>query len=280
MLTLRQALQQGAAQLAQASASPRLDAEVLLAHLLGSSRATLLADGERQLDLEQAHAYNALIARRAALEPVAYIIGHKEFYGFDFVVDQRVLVPRPETELVVDLARAWWARKSPLSLTIADIGTGSGCLAVTLALLLPEAHVYAVDLSLDALDVAQLNAQRHDVAHRITFLRGSGCEPVPQPVALVVSNPPYTVLADVDENVRRWEPQLALDGGAEEGFAIPAQIMRQAPAYLQPGGLLLMEIGAWQGTAARELAQRVFPHGQVRLYPDLARLDRVVAVET
>lgn len=280
MTTVRQALQQGTAELALTSASPRLDAEVLLAHLLGTSRVAVLADAERQLEPQQLQTYNELLARRATLEPIAYITGHKEFYGFDFVVDQRVLVPRPETELVVELAIDWWSRKTPLDQSIVDIGTGSGCLAVTLALLLPAAHVYAVDVSVAALDVANLNAQRHGVASRITFLHGSGCEPLPQPVALLVSNPPYTVLADVDENVRRWEPHLALDGGAERGMAIPVEIMQQAPDHIHVGGLLLMEIGAWQGAAAYQTAQRVFPQGQVKVYQDLAGLDRVVAVET
>lgn len=280
MITVRQALQQGSAELAQASASPRLDAEVLLAQLLGTSRVAVLAAGERRLEPPQVQAYHALIARRCALEPIAYITGHKEFYGFDFLVDQRVLVPRPETELVIEQALAWWSRQSLPELTIADIGTGSGCLAVTLALLLPAAQVYAVDLSLDALEVARLNARRHGVEHRMTFLHGRGCEPLPQAVTLIVSNPPYTVLADVDENVRRWEPHLALDGGAERGLAIPAQIMRQVPTYLLPGGLLVMEIGAWQGAAASQTARRVFPGAKVMLYQDLAGLDRVVAVET
>jgi release factor glutamine methyltransferase len=111
-------------------------------------------------------------------------------------------------------------------------------------------------------------------------LHGSGSEPLPQPVSLLVSNPPYTVLADIAENVRRWEPHLALDGGGAHGLAIPSQIMQQAPAYLHPGGLLLMEIGAWQGAAAYQTAQDVFPDARVVVYQDLAGLDRVVGVET
>ncbi len=280
MTTVRQALQQASVALASVSASPRLDAEVLLAQVLGTSRVAILADADRPLEPPQWEAYNELIARRAALEPIAYITGHKEFYGFDFVVDPRVLVPRPETELIIELALDWWPRKLLQANTIADIGTGSGCLAVTLALLLPQAHVYAVDLSRDALEVARLNAQRHDVASRVTFLHGNGCQPLPELVALLVSNPPYTVLAEVDQNVRRWEPQLALDGGAERGLAIPIHILRQAPSYLLPGGQLLMEIGAWQGVAALEVTQRAFPQARVRLHQDLAGLDRVVAVET
>ncbi len=280
MTTVREVLQQATTRLAAASPSARLDAEVLLAHLLHFRRAALLADSRRPLDALQLAAYEQLVARREALEPVAYILGHKEFYGFDFLVDQRVLVPRPETELVVERALEWAGRRAGPVRTIADIGTGSECLAITLALLLPDADVYAVDLSAAALEVAKLNAQRHAVEQRVRLLQGTGCEPLPQAVDLLVSNPPYTVLAEVDENVRRWEPHLALDGGAAHGFAIPAQILGQARRFLLRRGALFMELGAWQGRQALAAAQALFPEAVVALYQDLAGLDRVVAIET
>ncbi|HEX6293310.1 MAG TPA: peptide chain release factor N(5)-glutamine methyltransferase [Herpetosiphonaceae bacterium] len=281
MTTLRQAIQRAAAQLADHSPSPRLDAEALLAHVLGVSRAYLLAESQRELTDAQEAAFQPLVARRSALEPIAYLTGHKEFYGLDFVVDRRVLVPRPETELLVDLALSWAARRAQgPDLTIADIGTGSGCIAVTLAHTLPESRVFAVDLSADALDVARINVQRHGVTDRVALLHGAGCDPLPQPVTLIVSNPPYTVLSAIDENVRRWEPHLALDGGGAQGFDLPAQLLRQIPRYLATHGAVLMELGAWQGDLARQAAAAIFAAARITLHQDLAGHDRVLMIET
>lgn len=280
MTTVRDALLEAAATLDAASASPRLDAALLLAESLGTTRAWLLSEGARVLAPDALQRFQSLVARRTALEPIAFIVGHKEFYGFDFVVDPRVLVPRPETELLIELALRWAALRSSPVRTIADIGTGSGCLAITLALLLPQALVYAVDLSEDALAVAALNAERHGVADRVHLLHGAGCAPLPAAVELLVTNPPYTVLAEVDENVRRWEPRLALDGGADAGFAVPQSILEQAPGYLEQGGWLGMEIGAWQGPHALTVARAAFPDALVTLHKDLAGLDRAVEVVT
>jgi release factor glutamine methyltransferase len=280
MTTIREALNQATLQLDSLSASARLDAEILLGHTLKLSRAALLAESQRPLSADQIIMYRSLVTRRVALEPVAYITGHKEFYGLDFVVDRRVLVPRPETELLVALALSWCSRQKLSFLSIADIGTGSGCIAVSLAVHLPEAQVYGVDLSIDALEVARINCERHNVANRITLLHGAGCAVLPRSVDLLVSNPPYTVLAEVDENVHRWEPHLALDGGEDSGFAIPARLLAEMPTYLQPGGAALMEIGAWQGVWAVTAAQTAFPEARVTLHQDLAGLDRVVMIET
>jgi release factor glutamine methyltransferase len=282
-MTVAQALQSATHRLARASPTPRLDAEVLLAHVLRTSRTHVLMESQRHLSPKQLAAFEAVVERRAGLEPVAYITGHKEFYGLDFVVDRRVLVPRPETELLVELALGWARRQvyvDEAALAIADIGTGSGCLAVTLALHLPQAQIWAVDVSTDALDVARLNAARHGVAERIIWLHGAGCAPLPQPVALIVSNPPYTVLAAVDPSVRHWEPHLALDGRGPHGFEVAAQLIRQLPAHLQPRGAALIEIGAWQGPLALETAREVFPDARITLRPDLAGHDRVLMIET
>jgi release factor glutamine methyltransferase len=189
-------------------------------------------------------------------------------------------VPRPETELLVALAFNWCRRKNLTAPLIADIGTGSGCIAISLAVHLPEAQVFGLDLSADALAVARTNCARHHIADRITLLQGAGCAPLPQPVQLLVSNPPYTVLAEIDENVRRWEPQLALDGGGDTGFAIPSQLLAEMPNYLKKGGAVLIEIGAWQGTRAVAAAQATFPNAYVTLHQDLAGLDRVILIET
>lgn len=278
MSTISHALRDATARLATTSPTPRLDAEVLLAHTLGISRAKLLVEGDQQMADAVAQRFEEFIARRVALEPVAYIVGHKEFYGREFMVDPRVLVPRPETELLVELALRWSAQQPHPPKYIADIGTGSGCIAVTLAVHLPHTHIFAVDLSRDALDVAQHNAALHHVAERITLLQGDGCAPLPHRVDLIATNPPYTILNEVDPNVQRWEPHLALDGGGASGFELPAELLRQIPAYLQPSGSILMEIGAWQGALALHTARAVFPDAPCQIYQDLAGRDRVLAV--
>jgi release factor glutamine methyltransferase len=281
MTTIREALQAARSKLDPHSPSARLDAEVLLAYVLGVSRAWLIAEGQRDLTGAQSSAFNALITRRAAGEPVAYIVGHREFYGNEFVVDRRVLVPRPETELLIDLALGWAGRRSEQGpLLIADIGTGSGCIAITLALKLPSARVFAVDLSADALEVAKLNVERHGVGDRVLLLHGAGCVPLPSPVDLVASNPPYTRLEEVDANVRQWEPHLALDGGGSDGFDLPRQLLAETRSYLRPCGAVAMEIAAWQGELARATAQHLFPSANVTVHRDLAGLDRTLLIET
>jgi release factor glutamine methyltransferase len=294
--TITENLAWAANQLGATSETPRLDAELLLAHILRRDRAWLLAEGQQSLTADQAAAFRALIARRAALEPVAYIVGHKEFYGLDFLVDRRVLVPRPETELLVDLALDIGRRKTkderrkresdtlrPSSfvlrpLSIADIGTGSGCIAIALAIHLPGALVTAVDISPGALEVARLNAERHGVAERVRVVQGDLLAPLDQPVDLVVSNPPYTILSAIDEGVRRHEPRAALDGGPD-GYDLYRRLLQQLPAKLRPGGTALLEIGATQGAKVTDLARRSFPSARISIHHDLAGLDRVVVID-
>lgn len=275
-----QVLARATRQLRAVSETPRLDAELLLGHVLGWSRAQLLARGSDWLSEQDDAVFQGLIARRIALEPVAYLVGHREFYGLDFMVDRRVLVPRPETELVVELALGVVQRMGLMGssgLRIADVGTGSGALAVALAVQLPGASVYAIDISRDALDVARLNAARHGVADRVQLVMGDLLEGLPAPVELIVSNPPYTVLAEVSEGVRRHEPHLALDGGVD-GLMVYRRLLAQAPMWLRPAGVLLLEIGAQQGSAVQDLARMAFPDARIACYADLAGFDRVVLV--
>lgn len=296
--TIGAALAWAAARLADAGPTPRLDAELLLAHTLGWPRARLLAERRAVLGADGLRAFELLVERRRALEPVAYLTGHKEFFGRDFLVDSRVLVPRPETELLVELAleRTRTKNQEPGTarhqsgsgsrfsvlgspLVIADIGTGSGCIAVTLALELPAAELLAVDIAPGALEVARANAERHGVVGRVRLLHGDLLGPLGAPVDLLVSNPPYTVLAAIDENVRRHEPQLALDGGPD-GLDLYRQLLAGAPACLRPGGSLLLEIGADQAAAVAALARAAFPAGQIGVHRDLAGLDRVLTLDT
>lgn len=257
------------------SPTPRLDADLLLAQVLGWSRARLLAQRDSYPTPDQVAAFWQLVQRRARLEPVAYLVGHREFYGFDLLVDRRVLVPRPETELLVELALDQ-ARVASVQ-RVADVGTGCGAVALALAAYLPQAQIYATDLSRDALEVAAANLARHGLAQRVVLLQGDLLTPLPVPVDMIVSNPPYTVLGEIDAGVRQHEPHLALDGGPD-GLAIYRRLLEQAPRWLRagPGAALLCEIDAPRAAAVRALVQATFPAAEVRIHRDLAGHERVV----
>ena len=290
--TIAQYLAWADERLRDTSATPRLDAELLLAYALGWGRARLIAEGRQMVDEDRAAVFRGLVERRAELEPVAYLVGHKEFYGLDFLVDRRVLVPRPETELLVDLALAFARRRTNdqrpttsganaarrSSLAIVDVGTGSGCIAAALAAHLADAAILAVDSSADALAVARQNVDRHGVADRVRLVQGDLLEPLGEAVDLIVSNPPYTILDQIDPGVRRHEPRGALDGGPD-GLTIYRRLLAQAPDKLRPGGALLLEIGATQGADVADLARPHFPNANIRVHKDLAGLDRVVAID-
>ena len=258
--------------------TPRLEAELLLTHLLQRARSYLLAHPEAILTPEQAATYVAHVARRAGGEPLPYITGRVEFYGLDFTVTPAVLIPRPETELLVEEALLW-LQEHPRAIA-ADIGAGSGCIAVTLAARAPLLRLVATDCSPAALTVARANAARHGVAGRIAFLEGDLLAPLPAPVELLVSNPPYVAENEWDAlppSVRR-EPRAALLAGPE-GLDALRRLLDQAPALLRPGGLLLVEIGERQGAAARALAQAAFPRADVRILTDLAGKERLLRVQ-
>ena len=289
LTTIAQSLAWATHDLRATSETPRLDAELLLAYVLGWARARLLAEGRLALTEAQATAFYELVTRRTALEPVAYLIGHKEFYGIDFLIDRRALMPRPETELLVELAldfarrRTKDERRNPSSAqlrpsSIVDVGTGSGAIAIALALHLPEARIAAIDISPDALALARQNVERHGLTERVRLLQGDLFGPLTEPVDMIVSNPPYTILADIDEGVRRYEPHLALDGGAE-GLDLYRRLLGQAPDYLRPGGVILLEIGATQAAVVMELARRAFPAAIISAHQDLAGRDRVVVID-
>ena len=288
--TVRYLLAAATTLLRMVSSTPRLDAELLLAHELGWSRAHLLAE---QAYIPNAHhvvAFHQLIQRRAHGEPVAYLVGYRSFYGLDLLVDPRVLVPRPETELLVELALEFARAQSDVSdvsmvahaapaYHIADVGTGSGAIAVALAVHLPNARIYATDISEAALEVARANVERHDVAGQVMLLHGDLLALLPRKVDLLVSNPPYTILAEIDADVREHEPHLALDGGPD-GLAVYRRLLAAAPTWLAPGGSILLEIGATQATTVSALAHTMFPLSQVTVHRDLAGHNRILAVRT
>lgn len=269
--------------------SPRLDAELLLAHVLGVNRATILAYPDRRLTPKQLTRYRDLVARRAGREPLAYIVGHREFFGIDLVVDRRVLIPRPETELLIEhtvrIGRQLAQRlASPLAtpLKIADVGAGSGAIAVTLAVHLPQATVFALDASEGALDVVAKNARRHGVADRVRCLRGDLLSPLPCPVNLITANLPYVTTGEWQEltpEIRDHEPRSALDGG-HDGMDFIRQLLATATPHLQPDAAILAEIGASQGVAVTALARKHFPQTRIQLVQDYAGLDRLVIIES
>jgi release factor glutamine methyltransferase len=268
--------------------SPRLDAEILLAHVLGTNRAAILARPDQRLTLKELTRYRDLIARRADREPLAYIVGHREFLGLDFVVDHRVLIPRPETELLVEhtvrIGQQLAQRLTPTSarLRIADVGAGSGAIAVALAAQLPRATVYALDDSEDALAVVAENARRHGMAERVRCLQGDLLSPLPCPVDLITANLPYVTTAEWQElapEIRDYEPRAALDGGPD-GLALIRRLLVTAGPHLRPGGAILLEIGAGQGIAVTALAREPFPQARLQLFQDYAGLDRLVIVES
>ncbi len=255
--------------------SPRLTAELLLAHVLKTSRVRLYTDLDRPLEPGELAGYRALIARRAAGEPTSYLTGTREFYGRPFAVDPRVLVPRPETELLVEAVLQAVPKDRPVRLL--DLCTGTGCVGVTLALERPLARVVATDLSPGATEVARANAAALGVAARVDARVGDLFEPVQDedPFDAVVANPPYVPRSEIptlSAEVRR-EPVQALDGG-EDGLDVVRRIVAGAPRWLVPGGLLALEIGDGQGPAVQGLLQTA-GYGSVRIERDLARHDRL-----
>jgi release factor glutamine methyltransferase len=270
---LAEALNHSRAMLAQnAIVDAALEAELLLRHTLKIDRTQLYLDLKRELSLQDERAYEALIKRRLGGEPAAYIIGHHEFYGLDFYVDSNTLIPRPESELLVETA----LRLAPdHHLTIADIGTGCGAIAISLALELPQAKIYAIDISSAALEVASRNCQRHSVADRVNLMQGDMLEPLPAPIDLIIANLPYVRQSELSH--RNFEPLIALDGGAKGTESIE-KLCRQAQHKIAHGGSMLLEIGQGQGKSITSLLSNLFPDGNIEVLADLGGIDRVVSL--
>jgi release factor glutamine methyltransferase len=290
-IDVRTALKQGLAQLRHAHVpSFTLAAELLLLHVLGRDRTWLYAHPEEQISAAAAQRFFALLARRAAGEPTQHVTGKQEFWGLEFEVTPDVLIPRPETEHVIEVAldrlavRALRAgRKQTLTgegLQIADIGTGSGCIAIALAKDLPGATIYATDISSAALAVAQRNAKRHNLAEMVRFLEGNLLDGVSSLLDLVVSNPPYVGRREAEtlaREVRDHEPEIALYGG-EEGYELYADLIAQAAAHLKPGGILVLELGHNSLPAVHPLLD-AHAWTNVGVTNDLAGIPRVIAAE-
>ncbi len=257
------------------SRSPRLDAELLLVYSLNlKNRVELYTNFDRPLTDEEVENYRQLIIRRAKGEPVAYITGRKEFYGFEFYVERGVLIPRPETELLVETVYDFLRGKE--SLTVVDVGTGTGCIALTLCKLTDGKHrFYGIDISKKALSVAELNRERLG-CRGVSFLKGDLLSPVDFPVDVVVSNPPYVPVGDnrLDKEVLKFEPAVALFGG-ETGLEVIEKLVVQSSEKLKPGGLLALEVGEGQSGEVKSLLESSGFHS-VKVLKDLSGIERVV----
>lgn len=259
--TVRELLSHSTAALTAAGVdSPRLQAEWLLAHVLEIPRLQLYVESGRPVHLAQAEAFQGLLARRCRREPLQHLLGSADFCGLEIAVTPAVLIPRPETELLAERAWGWLGTLATASPRALDFGTGSGCLAIALAVHCPRARVYAVDLSAPALAVARDNARRHGVAARIEFFQGDGLAVLPPDLKLdlVVSNPPYIPTAEVatlQPEVRDFDPLLALDGGAD-GLEHYRRLAAGLPSYLAATHRALLEFGDGQAPAVAAIFRR------------------------
>ncbi len=259
--------------------NPRLEAEVLLAYLLGMDRMGLYLNYDRPLKEEERTAYREMIQRRTAKEPLAYIVGTKEFWSLSFAVSPECLIPRPETEhLVEEAVRIGKGLKPPLR--VLEIGQGCGAVAIALATELGEAVLVATDISAGACSLAQANAERHGVGGRIKFVLGDLFPRGEEPFGLICSNPPYIPTAEVlalASEVRDYEPLTALDGG-EDGLRFFHRIAQGASAFLVAGGWLLLEMGQGQAPQVATILQEQ-GFQQIDLIPDLAGVKRVIKAQ-
>ena len=282
-MILREALQSVTQTLRRAGiADASVEAELLLGHILGMSKTQLYIEPERSLTSVETEHLCHLVRRRLDHEPAAYILGHCEFYGIDFCIDCHTFIPRPETELLVEKAVELASRISHQGkrITIADVGTGCGAIAISLALALPQAKIYATDISASALQVAEMNCRRHAVSSQVELLQGNLLEPLSQPVDMIVANLPYIKsceFKDLSPEVRNFEPTTALAGG-EDGLGKIQQILEQMPGKLNYGGCFLLEIGQGQGRMVTSLIKSYFPQASVELISDLSGIERVVKV--
>lgn len=265
----------------QGIANPRLNIEWLLAHVLQQRRLDLYLQFERELDEATLGRLRELVRRRATGEPVQYVTGEAPFYGLSFAVNRHVLIPRPETEVLVEaVSKRITNHQSPV--TVIDVGTGSGCIAVTLAKELSHARIVAVDASAEALAVARANARRHGVENSARFWQGDLVEAVPDNVGVdvVVSNPPYLASGDwatLPKEVRDFEPVPALVAG-EDGLEVIRRLVSSARRVLSPSGIVALEIGAGQRAAVEQLFG-AHGYGAVEVVKDLQGHERVLLAQ-
>lgn len=278
-VTVGQAVGAAVRDLAKAGiASPRLEAELLLSRGTGWPRPVVLIHTEKPVPDEALSKFRELVARRCRREPLQQIVGETEFFGLRMLVDRHVMAPRPETEVLVEQVIKRW---KPGFRTILDIGTGSGCIAVALAMNLPDCSVEAVDISDKALETAGRNVELHDLSGRIELIRADLFPENGKTYDVIVSNPPYIPSGEIDSlmpEVSRYEPRLALDGGGD-GYHYYRKIAETAPARLNTPGLLALEVGEGQAEAVMAMMSKAFGLAAVTKAKDLCGAERVIMVE-
>jgi release factor glutamine methyltransferase len=283
-MTLTQALQQSAHVLGvNGIDDSHIEARMLLGHIIKLSPVQIYTQTEQTLSQEQEITLHELIGRRLRREPTAYIVNRREFYGIDFYVDSRALIPRPETELLVDTALEFFRNDTclPSPLLIADIGTGCGAIAISLALNLPQSKIYATDISYSALEVARLNCEHHKVTRRVTLLQGSLLEPIPETVDLIVANLPYvksSELENLSPEITRFEPRTAIDGG-KNGLKCIRRLLEQTEEKISHQGCLLLEIGQNQEQDVIRLIHSCLNKVSFTFTPDLNGINRVAKID-
>ncbi len=277
-MTVDEALRWGKERLSLHSTTPRLDAEIILSHLLGMDRAAILARPSQPLDPQSLNSYHHLIARREHGEPVAYITGHKEFYGLDLIITHDVLVPRPETESMVQASLDALPAARPA--TFADIGTGSGAILVAVTVHRPNIRAYGTDISPQAIAVAARNCDLQGISPNVRLFVGHLLEPLPEPVDVIAANLPYVSPGEAEPDVATWEPQVAVFGGGDDGAATIRDFLSQAPAYLNPNGTIIMETAHLQGKIVSDLARAAFPNAHIQVSKDLSGYDRIVVIKS
>ena len=281
--TVSDFLKQAESQFTSVSDSPGLDAQVLLAHILDKPRTWLLTHHETRLTQSQLASVKKTLSRFEAGEPLPYVLGHWEFFGLDLELTPDVLIPRPETELLVERAIKW-LNDAPDRRTVADIGTGSGCISIAIAKNVPDVKIIATDISLPALEIAYRNVRKHSVENHIAFVQ---CDLLPShPYSLptdmhfdlICANLPYIPTKTLHGlDIYKREPTLALNGGAD-GLDIVRQLLKVAPEWMAPNGMILLEIEASQGMSAVSLAYDAFDRAEIHLHQDLAGHDRLVEI--
>lgn len=278
MKTIDSALSDTRQRLAGLTGTPSLDAQVLLAHVTGKDRSWVLAHTEHPLNAEETLRLAEAMAQISAGVPLPYVLGEWEFFGLPFMVTPKVLIPRPETERLVEMVLDWM-NTNPSRNRVVEVGTGSGCIAVSLAASRPGLHLTATDISPDALQVARHNARTNHVEERITFRETSLLTGIPGPFDLICANLPYIPSKKLRHlPVYLREPTLALDGG-EDGLEIIGQLLTQAAEKLAPCGLILLEIESGHPGEAKAMAQQYFPQAEVSVHKDLAGQPRIVSVQ-
>jgi len=264
--------------LTQVSQSPDLDSQVLLAHVLDKARAWILAHPENSLSNEEILALEAAATRLETGTPLPYVLGQWEFFGLKFRITPETLIPRPETELLVENALTWLNQHPKYRLAL-DVGTGSGCIAIALASRIPDLKIIATDKSFSALDVARVNALQLGTLQQVEFLQANLMPPVQSKFNLICANLPYIPTSTLHTlKVYGKEPELALDGG-KDGLDLIRSLIYLAAYSVSPGGLILLEIESSQGGAGSSLAKTIFPDAHIQILPDLAGLDRLLRIQ-